>query len=41
MDGREVSVRVLFGHRLTERAEVRDEVVQMYREAGGGSDDER
>ncbi|WP_329110791.1 DUF2470 domain-containing protein [Micromonospora sp. NBC_01699] len=33
VDGITVPVRVPFGHRLTERAEVRREVVRMYREA--------
>jgi putative heme iron utilization protein len=33
VDGREVPVRVPFSRPLTERAEVRPEVVRMYREA--------
>ncbi|MFF0176809.1 DUF2470 domain-containing protein [Micromonospora profundi] len=33
VDGVEVAVRVPFAHRLTERAEIRREVVRMYQEA--------
>jgi putative heme iron utilization protein len=33
VDGREVAVRVPWGTRLTERAQVRTEVVRLYREA--------
>ncbi|MEU8263407.1 DUF2470 domain-containing protein [Micromonospora sp. NPDC048999] len=32
-DGAEVPVRIPFAHRLTERAQIRQEVVRMYREA--------
>jgi len=42
VDGVEVPVRLPFSRRLAERAEVRPEVVRMYREAkGGGSEHER
>ncbi|MFJ6197347.1 DUF2470 domain-containing protein [Micromonospora sp. NPDC092111] len=33
VDGVDVPIRVPFAHRLTERAEIRREVVRMYREA--------